>query len=177
MEEKSVTEHAYDLRRNAEAGPIGKRKTSAELYGLLADCMSLAERCAQDHESFDELRQLVAQQPHNGNRRYVEASADAFQLVARFVFAELKSPSAERSNANRYAICMREAKKRNVGHAGLAQWLNENGGLNALFLARPLTARSVTTKTLYLVESITIPKEKPITLTLMRQPDGRFAVV
>lgn len=174
---ETVAEAAHRVRRTAEAGPIGKRKTSFELYALLADCMALAERCTSDRAAFDEMRGLVAQQPHDGNRRYVEMCADAYQLVCRFVFADLKSRGAERSNASRYAMALREAAKIGVKSADLAAHLRDGGGINSLFLARPLAARSVTTRMLHLTQSITAPKDEEITLTLRRISDGRFDVI
>lgn len=173
----NVIQWAHDLRRVAEAGPIGQRKTSFELYQLLSGCLGLAEQCASDPAKLEQMRGLVTQQPANGNRRYVERGADAYQCVCRFVFHNLKSEKAERSNASRYAICLREAAKRGVKAAALPAWLKENGGLNSLFLARPLAARSVTTRTLYLTAPVELPKYGAATLTLRRQADGRFQVL
>lgn len=172
----SVAEQAYKVRKLAEAGPVGKRKTSFELYDVLAQCAALAERCAKGNE-FSELRALVAQQPTTQNRRYVEKGSDEYILVCRFVFGELKSSSANRSNASRYAHALREAKKQGIMSNGLAQHLSMSGGINALFLHRPLAATSVTTKTIHLTESITVAKGQEVRLVLKREPDNRFSII
>ena len=92
---KSITEAAYEIRRKAEAGPIGKRKSSFELYALLADCMALVERCEASPEDRIEMRRLVAQRADTG-RSYVELKSDAFIVVCRFVFHDLRSAGASR---------------------------------------------------------------------------------
>lgn len=173
---KTVSEEAADLRRTAEAGPVGKRQTSFELYELLAGCMALAERCESGGENA-EMRALVAQQPTTGNRRYVERGSDAFSLVCRYVFHDIKSPRAERSNGCRYAHCLRQAKKAGLNSATLVTHLRENGGINALFLVRPLTADSVTTRNIYLTSAVTLPKAGSATLRIRRCADNRFDVL
>lgn len=173
----SVARQAEDLRKLAESGPIGKRHSSFELYDLLAGCMALAERCA-DAAVHEEMRGLVVEQHHRTgqNRRYVERGSDAYILVCRYVFSNLRSAGAERSNASRYAHALREAAKQGITSATLGAKLRE-GGINALFLSRPLAARTVTTRTLYLTEPITVDKAQPFTLTLRRTADNRYDVV
>jgi len=173
----SITDSAYNLRAIAEAGPIGKRHSSFELYNLLAQCMALAERCEAGNE-YGELRSLVAKRPKQGrNRTYVERGSDSFILVCRFVFGDLKTSAAQRSNASRYAHCLRQAQKCGIASGQLAQHLAHNGGVNALFLVRPLMRTNVTTKCLNLTESVTVPKDRPVTLTLQRTDDNRFRVL
>lgn len=171
-----VIGEAYRLRAAAEKGPIGKRRSSFELYELLADVMSLAERCRTGNH-YEELRALIAQQPHEGNRRYAERNADSFTLVARFTWGNLKTAKAERSNAFRYASAMREAHKSGIKAKALAAYLRENGGINALFLARPLDDKVVSTKTLYLTAPITVAKGKSFSLRLKRLDDNRYEVL
>lgn len=172
----SITDEAYRLRREAEAGPIGKRHTSFELYDLLEGCMKLAARCAKG-DSRDEMLRLVAQQPRSGNRRYVERQSDEYTLVCRFVFMNLKSKHAERSNASRYAHCLRQATKRGIHPGGLSAHLRENGGVNALFLGRPVAATTVTTRCLRLARQITLPKDALVRLVVRREANNTYEVL
>ncbi|WP_147707818.1 hypothetical protein [Microvirga massiliensis] len=137
--------------------------------------MRLAERC-RDPSEFAELQRLFLDQPRSGNRRYIENGSDEFTLVCRFVFADLRS-GTERSNASRYAHCLREAAKRQIGSATLVEFLKEEGGINALFLGRPLSRQTVTTKTLRLTEPITVGKGVKFTVTLIRNPDNTYSVI
>jgi len=173
---RSVTDIAWELRIVAEAEGIGKSKQWRELYDLLQGCAVLADRCAAGADNA-EMRRLVAQQPTNGNRRYVERGSDEFLLVCRFVFTNQQSSGANRSNASRYAHCLREAKSRGIAACKLAKHLEANGGVNALFLSRPNAERSVQTKTLHLTSAIKVPKFAPITLTVNRRQDGKFDVM
>jgi hypothetical protein len=172
----SVAAQAHELRKIAEAGPIGKRHSSFELYRLLGQCAVLADRCATGQENA-ELRSLVAQRSQRGHRTWVERGSDEFTLVCRFVFGDLRSKGAERSNASRYAHCLRQARRLGIKSPDLAHHLSEQGGVNALFLVRPLEATSVMTKCLNLTTSISVPKAEPITLTLQRTSDNRYEVL
>lgn len=173
----SVAEEASRIQGMAAAGPVGKRRTSVELYKVLVACAALAERCAEG-DDYQELRRIARDQPRHGqNRRYVERRSDEYTLVCRIVFGDLKSRSAERSNASRYAHSLREAKRTGINASLLFQHLRDNGGINGLFLRRPLAATSVTTKTLYLTDSITVPKGVAVHLVLRREADNRFNVL
>lgn len=177
MDMPTITDEAFGLRRIAEAGPIGKRHSSFELYDLLGGCMRLAERC-RDRTAFEEIRNLVLARPAVGRRApYIERGSDEFILVCRFVFANLRSASAERSNASRYAHALRHAHSLGIGGGQIAAHLRENGGINALFLRRPLAARNVTTKCLTLTQSVTIEKGSVVRLTLRRLPDNTYEVL
>lgn len=175
MSERSIADEAEQLRQRAEAGPIGKRHSSFELYALLADCMALADRC-RDPGEYEALRMAITMQGGDGGpRRYVERNSDEYILVCRYVFSDRK-PGKERSNASRYAHALREAAKRQINSKTLEAHLRTAGGINALFLARPLEARSCTLKTLYLAHAITVPKQGWFTVSLSRKPDGSFEV-
>lgn len=175
--EKSVAEQAEALRQRAEAGPIGKRHSSFELYALLADCMALAERVAADEKEFNELRMsMTLRGVDGGPRRYVERDSDEYILVCRYVFSD-GNASKERSNASRYAHALREAARQQINSRTLNEHLRTKGGVNALFLRRPLSARTSTIKTLYLTEAITVPKGCPFTVSLSRRIDGSFDVI
>lgn len=172
----SVSEEAQRLRRIAESGPIGKRQSSFDLYNLLGRCMGLAERCSGG-VAFEEMRSLVSSQPGLGNRRYVERASDEFTLVCRFVFGNLRSKSAERSNASRYAHCLREARKRGLSGSTLASHLRDNGGINALFLGRPVVAKYVSTKSLRLTRSVSVLKGGIVRLVIRHLPDNTYEVL
>lgn len=175
----TVSAQAAQLRRVAEAGPIGKRYSSFELYDLLAKCSALASRCAAG-DANRELRALVAAGHARGrNRVYAERGSDEFSLVCRYVFGDLRSASAsaERSNASRYAAALRQARRIGVTAEALAKYLKERGGVNSLFLARPVSARSVRTRLLYLTDSVEIPKTGRVKITIERAANGRFSVV
>jgi hypothetical protein len=173
----SVTEAANRLRRAAESGPIGKRHSSFELYGLLAHCMALAHRCRDNAAERTELEHLVLSHPAQGNRRFIEKSSDEYHLICRHVFTNGATRPGERSNASRYAHALREANRRQIDPDDLVETLKQGGGINALFLRRPLAARSLTTKCLRLEDAITVPKHESFTLTLRRTPENTFIVI
>lgn len=176
-ERTTVTVEAEQLRAAAEAGPIGKRQSSMELYRLLASCMALGKRCMADQDDRSEMRRLVSGQGIKGQRRYVEAQSHPYLLVTRYVFHNLKSSSGDRSNASRYAKALLQADKMNLGPNELAKFMWDNGGVNALYLSRPLDAATVTTKFLHLKRSVTVPKQGTITLKLRRTIDNRYEVL
>lgn len=174
-EPAGIVEQAETLRSRAIAGPIGKRHSSFALYALLADCMALAERC-RGKEEYEALRMAIVMQGDNNrdrNRRYVYRNSDEYTLVCRYVFSE-RGPVSERNNASRYAHCLREAAKRQINSAGLEAHLRNDGGVNALFKARPLEARACTLKTLYLANAITVPKHGRFLVEMSRLPNGSF---
>lgn len=173
----TVTEEALRLQREAHAGPIGKRHSSFALYDLLAKCMELVERCRRSPADLSELEALVREQPSEGKGRWVLKTSDEYLLVCRFVFPRRGTSKGELSNASRYAHCLREAAKRQIWPGELSGWLKQHGGINALYLRRPLTRTAVFAKTLRLTESIEVPKEGEFTLTLRRTPENAFEVV
>lgn len=174
---RSVAAEAKRLREIAEKGPIGKRHSSFALYDILAKCMALANRCRRSLKDRDELVGLLRLQPHTGKRgRYIEKASDEYTLVCRFVFAEDRG-SAERSNSSRYAMALRQAAERQIGSDDLVDVLRNKGGINALFLRRPLDRADVVTKCLNLARSIEAPKGKKFTLTLRRLPDNTYDVL
>lgn len=177
MTSETVTSEAYRVRAIAEAGPIGKRHSSFELYDLLAKCMRLAERCRASKPDFDQIQLLVTQQPHGGNRRYVERGSDEYTMICRFVFSNLRSTGAERSNASRYAHTLRQASRCGLNSSTIAEHLTKNGGINALFLRRPLERFDVLTKCLVLTEQIRAPKGGQFTVKLRRTSDNRYDVL
>lgn len=172
-----IVAEAKRLRSMAHAGPIGKRHSSFELYDLLALCMALADRCRMDRGNGIALRDLVrGAAPKNVKGRWVERASDEYLLVCRYVFPN-GSRSAERSNASRYAHALREAAKQQIRPDNLVEVLKTNGGINALYLRRPLDASTVATKTLHLSSTITVTKGQAFSLTLRRNADNTFEVL
>lgn len=158
-------------RCRAEAAQISDRHkggTLPALYRVLAGCLELCERCADPAER-DELERLVLDQPHSGNRRYVERGSDVYVLVCRYVFH-----ADTRANASRYSHCLRQAGKLGIESRDLPGHLTEQGGLNALYMRRPVERTTTDTKTLRLTESITCPKTGRFTVTLERMPDNTY---
>lgn len=149
-----------------------QKQASLALYDVLAPCLELCERCERDANEQAELERLFADQPRQGNRRYVEKASDIYVLVCRFVFTE-----TDRTNAMRYACALREAGRRQIGSTDLADWLRSNGGVNALYFSRPLDTRVVGSKTLHLHSRISFSRDEPFTLTLRWRTDNRFDVL
>lgn len=171
-----VVETAIALREKADRAGVGQKRSSLELYRILAGCMALAMRC-RDPDEAAALRRLVLDRSRGEeSRSYVEAGSDEFVLVCRYVFSS-GSASANRSNASRYASALREAAVRQIRPEDLSRYLRHNGGINALFLTRPLAALAVTTRTLRLNSPVTVPKGAAFTLTFRRRPDGTFDVI
>ena len=149
-----------------------QKTASITLYGVLASCLELCERCDNDAAERAALEKLFAEQPKTGNRRYVEKGSDIYVFVCRFVFT-----STDRTNAIRYASALREAAKSQIHRSNLFSYLKKNGGVRALYFRRPLAARSVRTKTLHLAEQIEVSRDKPFTVTLSWRQDNIFDVV
>ncbi len=169
----SIAEFARALQTTA-GDIVARRVSDSSLYAVLAGCMEICERC-RDAAEEAELRRLCAALPPlpGRNRTYVERGSDIYQAVARFVFhGEKKS-----ANMNRYAHSLRQAALLQIRSSDLAAWLATEGGINALYLRRPLTRTTVSTKCLRLSESITVPKDKPFTLTLRRSPENVYIVM
>lgn len=172
-----IVDLALQARRDAAAvvdrhvNP-SQKQASLALYDVMASYMELCERCGRDPDERAELERLFAGQPRPGNRRYIEKASDIYVLVCRFVFTE-----TDRTNAMRYACALREAGRRQIGSTGMANWLRQNGGVNALYFSRPLGARIVGTKTLHLHDRISFSRDAPFTLTLQWRTDNRFDVI
>ena len=75
------------------------------------------------------------------------------------------------------AAALREAAERQITGAELESWLRENGGVNTLFLGRGTLAASIERKTLYLNQTIKVPKTGRFTVTLEMDHRGFFNVV
>lgn len=169
----TIARFAMSLQERASV-IAANRHSDAKLYAILADCMDLAVLCL-DPEKEKELRSLAgALPPLPGKKRhYIEKGSDIYQLVARYVFHGEKVSA----NINRYAITLRAAKERQIQGNDLAEWLARNGGINALYLSRPLVRTTVRTKCLRLTTQIEVPKDKEFTITLRRTPENAFEVL
>lgn len=148
-----------------------QRRSDAELYHVMAGCLAMVERCDREPGLLDALK--AAHLASLEGRRYFESGADAPLVVGRMVFGG----GHGRVAAWRYTACLREARKRQITSDDLPGWLNENGGLNALFLGRPVKSRTAAVKILHLSSRIRVPKDKPFTMTLRRTERGHFDVI
>jgi hypothetical protein len=179
--ESNVADRIIKLKGRAENGPIGKKRSSFELYALLADCMQLAHECKLNPADRAALIEMLKPEGYGKGRSrkgQVNYNSSEYQLVCRFVFQHKgTSAKADASNASRYGKALDEAARRGILPSKIEEFLRESGGINALFLARPLKAIAVTTRAIRLAESTTLPKDGEVTLTLRRRPDGSFDVV
>jgi hypothetical protein len=160
----TLSERMAALRRRAGFFASQRRKDVA-LYGLLADCLALCEEVERDGL----LPNLMAQ--HIGkaeSRRYFERGADVYLVVGRLVFEDGEKT---RAAAWRYTAAMREAAKRQIAPADLAEWLRTEGGINELFRRRPKQPRKRTIRTLSL--NSPVPYEDGRELRLVLRADGR----
>jgi hypothetical protein len=177
-------DEARDMAKN---GGLPIRRKDGKLYALLATCLAICEDIAANQREAD-LREVFrvsidARNPevwgrgraagNNGRgRRYANQSSDTYVLVMRYVLDDEDS----RGNRSRYASALREAVRQGATSQTLVQWLTENGGINTLFRARPVAASHVTTKTLTLNQSVTLPKNGTVVLRLKMDHRGFFDV-
>lgn len=169
----SIVELADKVATAAQAIVSGRR-TDFRLYAILAGCLEICERCGNPDEEA-RIRQWHASRPvPNGkNRHYVERGSDIYQVVCRAVFGDGDCSA----NVNRYAISLRIASQQQIRSGMIVEWLKRNGGVNGLYLRRPLAAVTVKTKCLRLTSQIEIPKGRPFTLTLKRTATNEYQVV
>lgn len=169
----SIIELAHECREAAETVLRRHQKlASFDLYRVLAKCMELCDACRSSNTAQDELRGLIAAAAPTGNRVYVEHGSDEFTLCCRYVF----HGDTSRANVCRYAHALREARKLGLTPGELFAWLAGNGGVNALYLRRPLTAATASAKVLRLDRSVTFPKNGRFVLVLERGADNVFTV-
>lgn len=142
------------------------------LYDLLAQCMNVVELCQKHEPSRHELHGLFLQQDHEGNRRYVEKGSDEYVLVCRYVFNH-----TDRTNAMRYACALRVAGEMGLSYSELVPWMKANGGVNSLYFRRPLEAKIVRTRNLYLTHSIEVPRDREFNIKLQWRNDNSFEVI
>jgi len=163
-----ILEAALSLRERA-----GKlhRHSDAALYRVLVGCLELCERGPED---LTRLREDYKARPFEGkNRSYIEVGSDEFQTVCRYVFNSAESGA----NINRYACALRQAAALQIRSGALFEHLRKRGGVNALYLARPLEKKQFTTKALRLNSPITVGAEESFTITLLRRLDNSYDVL
>jgi hypothetical protein len=156
-------------------GGLPVRRKDGTLYALLAKCLAICEKVQRERIE-DDLREAVrvrvnirGQNNKGKGRRYAENGSDAFVLVCRYVLSD-----DARNSPYRYATTLREASRRQIPSDDLFEWLTENGGVQALFLTRPLEAKSARCKIFHLTESIEYPKAGEFTVTLAYDGRGHF---
>ena len=154
-----------------------KRRADITLYRLIADCMALCEHCERERLT-DKVRDAYASAiSKDGKRRsYFERGSDVFRIIGRAVF-DPDGSTGPQGGYHRYVVVMREAHKRQIAAADLAEYLANNGGVMALFNSRPTVAREVTTKMLHLTSPVTVRKGEAFTLRLRRLDTGMFEVL
>lgn len=146
------------------------RNARLALYDALGTCAIICRVCSFDADKYDELRRLIAAQPRGDqNRRYVERQSDVYTRVCRYVFI-----NTNHTNVCRYAHTLREAEKAQIRPLDLSSWLNDNGGVNALYYRRPLHEAEVATKVLRLTRKIVFSRTDDFTITLRWTPENTF---
>jgi hypothetical protein len=172
----TLLERLEQVRHHADTGGLPVRRKDAALYALLAECLSICE-WVQAEGLEGQLRQHLLARLREGNptgrARYVEKASDVYTVVCRYALGDWDT----RANYTRYAVAMREAAKRQVSSDRLADYLREAGGIMALFNGRPNPERWLTSRTLHLNQSVTVPKDGVFTLTLRRDAKGFFDIV
>ena len=167
------------IRHRAHNDGLPVRRKDGALYRLLADCLSLCEWVQQEgleSQVRDCLRVHVNRRGEDNRgrgRKYVEHASDVYTVVCRYALGDFET----RANYTRYAVAIREAAKRQIRGDGLAVFLSDQGGVMALYNARPNPARFMTSRTLHLNSPVTVPKAGPFTLTLSRDYRGFFTVI
>ncbi len=167
----NIVELADALRLRCE-GAI-KRNSDFALYGVLAGILQLCEMDASAHSELREEcknKQLVTDK----NRTYFETKSDIFIVACRYVFNNEK----KYANISRYATSLRIASEdKGVTSENLVTYLSKNGGINALYLSRPMIRTTVKTKCLRLANEITVDKNKEFTIRLIRLSDNTYKVL
>ena len=160
-------------RLKARNGGVPFRRTDGALYALLADLLAIIEDVERDKLQ-DELRSAVKLSGVGAiGRKYVERGTDASILVCRHVLDN----DDTRNSTYRYALSLREARRRQIRSGELAEWLRGNGGVNTLYKTRPTATKSNTVRTLHLNAPIVISVGGSVAVTLFRDHRGFFDVV
>lgn len=162
-----------EIRERARKGGLPVRRKDAELYSILAEIYRLSHDIDFSSARGTLIRTLADRVSDNRNRVYVQHNTDNHLLVCRYVL----EGEDNRNSIYRYAMALKEARKREIPKGGLAAWLCENGGVNRLFKSRPLLKRSYDTSALQLKTRITVPKDRPFTITLQADERGYYDVL
>jgi hypothetical protein len=168
----NVLEDRISTLKRSASFFINQRRRDVDLYALLAEALKVCEY-VEEHNIHESLRDRVYSRSSKDKRSYVEKNSDVFVLVGRAIF----EPEINRSASWRYSATLREASKLGLTSDDLIEWLKKNGGINALFKARPVNSLTAETRTLHLNDSITVPKYEEFTITLRRDSRGFFDVI
>ena len=175
-----LTDRLNALRQQALDNGLPTKRKNRDLYGLLSSCLELCEEVIRDGLE-PELRKALTVstvgQTDNANhgKRYVYKSADAFRLVCRFTLQDCETKQL----VSRYTSALREAHQRQIKSSELRAWMEQNGGVLALYRSRPtLGSRSGGVRELDLRQSIDFPRDgTPFTLCLRYDGKGFFEVI
>jgi hypothetical protein len=175
-------------RNHAYNGGLPVRRKDGKLYAILAECLSICEEVIRDQKE-DELRAAVkvsvdCRNPEvwgkgraAGNagkgKRYAESTSDAYILVARYVLEGVDN----RNSVYRYASTLRAAGERQIASSDLVEWLENNGGVVALYRERLDRAPLRSTKTLYLDRPVSFQIGVEFSVKVVALGGGKFAVL
>lgn len=159
-------------RIHALNGGVPMRRTDAALYTLMAECLAIIEDVERDN-LHDELRSAIKVDGVGlAGRRYVESKADASIMVCRYVLAG----NDTRNSTYRYALSLREARRRQIRSDTLTDWLRSNGGINTLYKTRSTETKSNIVRTLHLNAPVTVTPGEWLNIRIRRDPRGFFDV-
>ena len=163
------------------------RKSNAALYEVLAECLQFAGDLTTEAAK----ERTKALEAFYTARKYkLRKDTPLVSRVLRAVFGD-----ADRRRISTYSIVLREAKNSNVAYKALAKWIEENGGVQEIKLARSPTFVSAKQKSVIAQQSFdsltTLAEVKTEALSLLadadfvgedcvllaqQQADGSFAI-
>lgn len=172
----SLTERLKIARNHADKGGLPTRRKDAQLYALLAECLSICEDVLRDGLQA-ELREAVrvsvnvrgANNAGKG-RRFAFKDADAYTLVARAVLEGIDN----RNSVYRYSSALRAAGERQIHSDDLTDWLTRHGGVASLYRGRERPNIDRSTKRIILDRPVCYKVGVPITITVEASSAGVF---
>ena len=107
------------------------RKSNAALYEVLAECLQFAGDLTTEAAK----ERTKALEAFYKSRNYKwRKDTPLVSRVVRAVFGD-----ADRRRISTYSLVLRQAQKSNVAYKALAKWIEENGGVQEIKLARSAT--------------------------------------
>ena len=163
------------------------RKSNAALYEVLAECLQFAGDLTTEAAK----ERTKALEAFYTARKYkLRKDTPLVSRVLRAVFGD-----ADRRRISTYSLVLRQAQKSNVAYKALAKWIEENGGVQEIKLARSPTFVSAKQKSVIAQQSFdsltTLAEVKTEALSLLadadfvgedcvllaqQQADGSFAI-
>ena len=163
------------------------RKSNAALYEVLAECLQFAGDLTTEAAK----ERTKALEAFYKSRNYkLRKDTLLVSRVLRAVFGD-----ADRRRISTYSLVLRQAQKSNVAYKALAKWIEENGGVQEIKLARSPTFVSAKQKSVIAQQSFdsltTLAEVKTEALSLLadadfvgedcvllaqQQADGSFAI-